>query len=108
MKDSGCTGALWEGDLLDFARNLAPNIRNAMGTGTSANATKPRSVPAQLMPMPLNICVANIGNPAAIKDLRKVFAAMAEAALWVKAVSQVGVLFVAEQSSQSDLQHEIL
>lgn len=43
-------------------------------------ATQPSSVQAQLIPMPLNIYVANSGNPAPKSERKKVFAAMAEAA----------------------------
>lgn len=49
--------------------------------GTNANAKQPKSVDAHSMPIPLNIWRANRGNPAAVIERRKVFAAIAEAAL---------------------------
>ena len=45
------------------------------------SATQPRSVPAQFTPSASNMYVANRGNTAPKMERRKVFAAMAEAAL---------------------------
>jgi hypothetical protein len=45
-------------------------------------ARQPSNVPAHWMCRLLNICREKSGNPAATKDLRKVFAAIAEAALF--------------------------
>lgn len=47
-----------------------------------AIAMKPSNEPAQLTPSLLNIWRANSGNPAAKAERRKVFAAMADAALF--------------------------
>ncbi len=49
--------------------------------GTSTAATQPSRVPAQLTPIALNMYWAKSGNPAPASERRKVFAAMAEAAL---------------------------
>lgn len=57
---SCCGGGLGAvGANLDFARSFGPYHRKQTGTGINASATKPKSDPAQLMPIPLNICVAN-------------------------------------------------
>ena len=45
-------------------------------------ARQPSNVPAHWMCRLLNICREKSGNPAATKDRRKVFAAIAEAALF--------------------------
>lgn len=52
-----------------------------MGIGTRTAAIQPSRVDAQSIPMPLNICSAKSGNPAAKQDRKSVFAAIAEAAL---------------------------
>lgn len=49
--------------------------------GTSTAATQPSRVPAQLTPMALNMYVAKSGKTAPASERRKVFAAIAEAAL---------------------------
>ena len=60
---------------------LWPYFQNIMGIGTNTAATQPRRVPDQLTWMALNMYVANNGKTAPAMDRRKVFAAMAEAAL---------------------------
>lgn len=49
------TGGLGVGANVDFSLILAPRNQKNTGTGTAMAATQPRSVPAQLMPMPLNM-----------------------------------------------------
>lgn len=51
------------------------------GMGTMRSATQPRSVFAQLTPSPSYMYVAKRGKTAPKIERRKVFAAMAEAAL---------------------------
>ena len=60
---------------------LAPYFQNTTGMGTRTKATKPRRVPAQLTPRALNMYMLKRGKTAPAMDLRKVFAAIAEAAL---------------------------
>lgn len=52
--------------------------------GTRTRATAPRRVLAQLTPMASNMYVAKRGKMAPKRERKKVFAAMAEAALWEK------------------------
>lgn len=68
---------------LDFALILAPKKKKEMGIGIMATAMKPSNEPAQLTPRLRNIWRANSGNPAANAERRKVFAAMADAALFL-------------------------
>ena len=51
------------------------------------SATQPRSVPAQFTPSASNMYVAKRGKTAPKRERRKVFAAMAEAALGESMVS---------------------
>ena len=53
-----------------------------MGMGTQRAERQPSRVPAHWMPRLLNIWRVKSGKPAASMERRKVFAAMAEAALW--------------------------
>lgn len=60
---------------------FAPYLQKTTGIGTRISATQPRSVLAQLTPSASNMYVAKRGNTAPKRDRRKVFAAIAEAAL---------------------------
>ena len=59
------------------------------GMGTNTAATQPRSVPVQLTFRALNMYMLKRGKPAPARERRKVFAAMAEAALWEKGKERV-------------------
>ncbi len=50
--------------------------------GTMTTATQPSRVPAQLMCIASNMYVAKRGKQAPARERRKVFAAIADAALW--------------------------
>lgn len=62
-------------------------MRKAIGIGIMRAAKHPRIVQAHCTPKPLNICVENSGNPAAIDERRMMLAATAEAALEKDTVS---------------------
>lgn len=62
----------------------------------------PSNEPAQLTPRLWNICLPNSGNPAAKTERRKVFAAIAEAALF----RALGVVLL-KQVEVGNLQHEV-
>ena len=72
------------GAKLDFSRMRAPYFRKTTGMGTRTTATQASKVPAQLTFKALNMYVANRGKTAPAMERRKVFAAMAEAALLKK------------------------
>lgn len=63
-------------------RIRAPYFQKTTGMGTRARATNPSSELAQLTPRALNMYVAKRGKTAPAMERRKVFAAMAEAALF--------------------------
>ena len=63
-------------------RSFFPNSKKQMGIGTSTAATQPSSVAAHWIPMWVNICREKRGKLEATSDRQKVFAAMADAALW--------------------------
>ena len=75
------------GAKLLLALILAPNFQNTTGIGTRISATQPRSVPAHSTPRASNMYVENRGKRAPAMERRKVFAAMAEAALMGHAIS---------------------
>lgn len=62
----------------------------------------PSNEPAQLTPRLWNICLPNSGNPAAKAERKKVFAAIAEAALF-----RVLEVVRLRQLEAGSLQHEI-
>jgi len=62
---------------------VAPYFQNITGIGMSKTATQPRSVPAQLTWIALNMYMENKGKMAPARERRKVLAAIAEAALGV-------------------------
>ena len=64
-----------------LARILGPYFQKTTGIGIKTTATKPRSVPAQFTCNALNIYILKSGKIAPARDRRKVFAAMADAAL---------------------------
>ena len=65
---------------LDFLLIRGPYFKKMNGTGIKLAANKPKSKPAQPVPMPRNMYPANSGNAAPNDDLKKVLAATAEAA----------------------------
>lgn len=75
--------------------------------GTRARATNPRSEPAQLTPRALNMYMLKRGKTAPAMDRRKVFAAMAEAALINKATWVSKEVRAREERGNEDIQHEI-
>ena len=64
-----------------LCRIRAPYLRKMTGIGTRRIATQPSRVPAQLTPRALNMYIEKRGKTAPASDRRKVFAAIADAAL---------------------------
>ena len=60
---------------------LSPYFQNIMGMGTKRAATQPKSVPDQFTLMASNMYVLKSGKTAPARERRKVFPAIAEAAL---------------------------
>lgn len=82
LLSSDMVGGFAVGANLLLALILAPNFQKMNGMGASTAATQPSSVPAQLTPRAENMYMEKRGKMAPARDRRKVFAAMAEAALW--------------------------